>query len=81
MAIESEIRLIDGPLIDSAARIRVMVERMAEGLVASDTFRDPRDAMMTLRAAGYPAFAVMRLVSDARQAAVQSIVAREMADT
>lgn len=78
MALESEIRLIDGPLIDSAARIRLMVERMAECLVASDTFRDPRDAMTTLRAAGYPAFAVMRLVSDARWLAERDVVAAEM---
>ena len=73
-----EHRPIEGPLMDNATRIRLMVERMARVLVERDAFRDQKAAMKALVLAGYPAFLVLRKIDDARQLAMQEIVAAEM---
>lgn len=63
-------------LID--ARRTDLVERMARDLVEADAFRVEYDAIMLLRFKGYRPVDVFNLVPDARQAAMQSVVATEM---
>jgi hypothetical protein len=69
------IRLIDGPLVDT--RRAELVTRMANDLVAAGTAGDERDAIRTLFGK-YAISDIMMLIDDARQAAAQEIVAREM---
>lgn len=78
MIVNAQFRLIDAPLMDNQTRIRMMVERMARDLVAADAFHEPKEAMRALMLARYPAFVVLRLVDNARQLAMQEIVAAEM---
>ena len=54
------------------------VARMAADLVAAGTYNDERDAIMSL-VGKYPAVQICHLIDDARQAAAQEIVAKEMA--
>lgn len=71
------IRLIDGPLID-VNRIET-VARMAKVLIAEDCFQCERDAIWMLRHKGFSPVAVFSMIDDARQVAMQHVVAREMA--
>jgi hypothetical protein len=73
-------RLADGPLaLGSAVRDRAkMVADMAALLVESGCYADARDSISTLRAAGYSLYEVLALRADARYAAAQTMVAREI---
>lgn len=72
----SPIRLIDGPVVDT--RRTELVMRMAKDLVDNDAMGSERDAIRLLAFKGYRASCILMLVEDARQVAVQSVVAREM---
>lgn len=54
-----------------------LVHRMATDLVAAGTAGNERDAIRSLFGK-YPIVDIMMLIDDARQAAAQDIVAREM---
>jgi len=69
------VRLIDGPLVDT--RRAELVARMASDLVETATAGDERDAIRSLFGK-YAIADIMMLIDDARQAAQQEIVAREM---
>ncbi len=71
-------RLLDGPLLDPAARREDTVRRMADDLVALNVTGDKPDVIRALLGKGYASFDVARLWEDARQVAVQAAVAREM---
>jgi hypothetical protein len=70
--------LIDGSLLTRANNRDEVVERMAACLVKYDAFRTKGDAVRTLLAKRFPSLEVARYLDDARQLAMQSIVAREM---
>jgi len=72
------IRLLDAPLIDARTRRRALVARMAQDLVRYDAHANEADAIRSLYGAGYPMADIVMLVDDARQVAVQEIVAKEM---
>jgi len=72
------LRLIEGPLTGPRARRELIVARMAKDLVTYDAFRVEADAIRALMAREYSPFDVLRFVDDARQVAVQEIVAKEM---
>lgn len=69
------IRLIDGPLIYT--RRNETVARMAQALVAEDAFHSEQDAIRLLMHKGFPPVQVFNLIDDARQLAMQHVVARE----
>lgn len=68
-------RAIDGALVQIGRD--EIVSRMAADLVAHDSFRSEREAIMSL-VGKYPPVQICHLVDDARQVAAQQIVAREM---
>jgi hypothetical protein len=75
----ARIFLLEGPLIaprkeDSS----VMIFSMAADLIEADAFRDHRISFHTLVLRGYNSFYVSSLIDDARQVAMQSVVAAEM---
>ena len=70
------LRLIDGPAAPLSRSEKV--KRMAEVLVKYDAWRNEGSAARTLRNQGYGAFDVLTLIDDARQVAMQSVVAVEM---
>lgn len=72
--------LLDGPLMLAPERRAAMVETMARELYDALLFADRGDSIRFLLGRGYPAIDIMLLVDDARQAAVQEIVAKEMGD-
>jgi hypothetical protein len=70
------------PLIDvslSAERAS-LVAQMAADLLAKDAFADRGKSVRTLMGR-YSTFEIMALLDDARQVAMQHVVAMEMADT
>lgn len=70
-------RALDGALIE--INRSETVARMAKDLVAFDSFRDERDAIMSL-VGKYPSVQICHLIDDAKQAAMQSVVAREISE-
>lgn len=75
----SNIRLVDGPLVDNHTRRKDLVTRMAKDLIRFDAVADERDAIRALAWCGsYGTLDVVLLVDDARQVAMQEIVAAEM---
>jgi hypothetical protein len=73
------LRLIDGPAVDNKSWRTAMVERMANDLIEDGATNDKRDAVRCLFRRGcYKSLDIAHLVDDARQAAQQTIVAREM---
>ena len=73
--------LIDGGLSQQPLPRSQVTALMAADLVRLDAFRSEADAIRALMALKlYTTFEIMTCVDDARQAAVQSLVAREMAD-
>lgn len=75
----SPVRLIDSPLIDAASRRDDLVRRMAADLVAADAFRNKRDAINCLFGCRvYHSVDIAHLLDDARQTAMQTVVAAEM---
>ena len=73
--------LLDRPLADFFTARRKTVERMAADLVRFEAFRSETDAIRSLYGAGYPMLDIVVCVDDARQAAMQQVVAREMSGT
>lgn len=72
------IRLIDGPLVNT--RRAGLVESMAAVIAEAGTAGDEREAIRSL----FGKFAmgdIVMLIDDARQAAQQAIVAREMSQS
>jgi hypothetical protein len=70
-------RLIDGPLVEVNRTERV--EAMAQALIEAGAYSSERDAIMALMWSGrFSSVEVATLLDDARQAAQQAMVAREM---
>lgn len=74
-----QVRLIDGPLTDARSRRTALVQRMAKDLVRYDAAQNEADAIRSLFGRGYTMTDIVMLVDDARQVAMQEIVAAEMA--
>jgi hypothetical protein len=72
------IRLLDGPLMAYRERRKAVAERMAKDLLRFESYLTEQDAIRSLYGAGYPMADIVMLVDDARQLAVQEIVAMEM---
>jgi hypothetical protein len=76
----THIRLVDGPLVDTKTWRTLLVERMANDLIrAPGTANSEVAAMRTLRICGHAMADIVMLIDDARQVAMQDIVAEEMA--
>ncbi len=75
----TSLRLIDGPLVLIGRAEKVNL--MAADLVRFDAFQNEGSACRTLRNQGYSAFDVLTMLDDARQVAMQSVVAAEMAQS
>ena len=72
--------LIDGPLLLAPERRAMLIEHMAADLLETGNFVDRRASEQQLYRDGYLALDVMILVDDARQVAMQEIVAKEMSE-
>lgn len=72
--------LVSGPPPGSCdrAQCEALVRRMAADLVATDSFASERDAIRILMAKRYRALDVAVHADNARQVAMQTVVAREM---
>lgn len=70
--------LIDGPLLKASAQREALVQQMADDLVRYDAFANESDAIRTLMNRSYRPLDIALLADDARQVAMQSVVAREM---
>lgn len=79
--------LIDGPICAPHQSREDTVKRMAQRLVKYDAFRNEGDAIRTLMARApleqesFSPFDVLRFVDDARQVAMQDVVASLMRDS
>jgi hypothetical protein len=71
------IALVDGPLVANKTRRTAMIERMASDLVRAGTANSEVAAMRTLKDCGHAMTDIVMLVDDARQAAMQEVVAGE----
>lgn len=72
------LRLIDGPLVN--IHRAELVARMAADLITYDAAGDENNAIRSLYGTRrYEMVDIVMLIDDARQAAMQKIVAREMA--
>ena len=71
-------RPIDGPLAIAGERL-ARVEKMADALIAFETYGDEQEAVRSLYGNGYRMIEICLLLDDARQVAMQRVVAREMA--
>lgn len=78
MAVTSLLRLIEGSVAPARESRHAIVTRMAGDLIKYDAFQNETDAIRSLMSRGYSPFDVLRFVDDARQAAMQRVVAREM---
>ncbi len=72
--------LTSGPLMTIPERRQALVERMAKDLVDHNLFVDLNDSVRALRGWGYHWMEVALLAEEARTAAFQMVVAREMSD-
>lgn len=70
-------RPIDGPLAIAGQRL-ARVEQMADALIRFEAYGNEQDAVRSLFGNGYRMFEICLLLDDARQAAMQRVVAREM---
>lgn len=72
-----------GPLIlPNEPAYTDIVAAMAADLTRFDAFTDEADAVRSLMATGrYGAFHILRFIDDARQLAMQGVVAREMGES
>lgn len=73
-----EFMLIDGPLVVVGNRRKAIVLAMAAELVRFDAFQCEGSASRTLHNRGYRASDIFMMIDDARQVAMQSVVAEEM---
>lgn len=71
------LRLIDGGIVN--LRREETVNLLTADLVTYDAFRNKSDAVRCLLARRHHSLDVARYLDDARQAAFQTVVAREMA--
>lgn len=69
------LEIIDNPLVNRRADL---VAKMAKDLIQFQSFSNEPDAMRSL-IGRYSSFDIALCIDDARQAAMQDIVAREMA--
>jgi len=69
--------LPDGPLAEARAAREATVNAMAADLVRFEAFHTTSDAVRALMGR-YPPIQIALLADDARQVAMQSVVAREM---
>lgn len=69
------LRLIDTSLSQPRESREDLVRRMAKCLVTYDAFRNEGDAMRALMLKGFSPFEAIRFVDDARQVAMQEVVA------
>jgi hypothetical protein len=67
------------PQMQARERRIGLVARMAADLVRFEAHGSEPDAIRSLFGAGYPMADIVMLVDDARQVAMQEVVAREMA--
>jgi hypothetical protein len=74
----NELRLIDGPLVDTRSRRTVLLERMAKDLIQYDAAQNEADAIRSLFGRGYAMADIVMLIDEARAIAFQEIVAVEM---
>lgn len=65
-------------IVPFALRRTTLVPKMAADLVKFGTYGSERDAIRSLFGNGYAMTDIVMLIDDARQAAQQEIVAREM---
>lgn len=74
--------LCDGPIsLDTFREQRIAkVAEMAAVLIFKNGFADRDDAVLTLKSCGYTAFETYALVADARQAAMEHVVAMEISE-
>lgn len=72
------IRIVDGTLIDKAPRSE-LVKRMAADLIKYDAVGNEQDSIRSLFGRGYSMVDIVMCIDDARQVAMQEVVAREMA--
>lgn len=72
------LRIIDNPLVENKTYRTAMLELMVAVLIREQTFNIEADAIRSLRA-DFAMADIIMLIDDARQAAMQDIVAREMA--
>ena len=80
MGVNPSLFLIDGGLTQQPLSRSQVAALMAADLVRLDAWRSEADAIRALMALKlYSTFEIMTCVDDARQAAAQEIVAREMA--
>jgi hypothetical protein len=71
--------LLESPLVDTQSLRHALIERMANDLLAAGVIDSEAASMRTLRRLGYTAADIIMCIDDARQVAMQDIVAREMA--
>lgn len=72
------VRLVDGPLIDKLPRSE-LVARMARDLIKYDAIGNEQDSIRSLFGRGFSMVDIVMCIDDARQVAMQEVVAREMA--
>lgn len=70
--------LPDGSLIKARAERAATAKKMAADLVRHNAFANESDALRCLMALSYPPLQIALLLDDARQIAMQDVVAREM---
>ena len=81
MTVVTLYRLPDAPLIisETARQERIhKVADMAADLLFNNAYADIGDAIMVLLSCGHPTFEVHALVAEARQIAMEHVVAMEM---
>lgn len=70
------VRFIDGPLVD--LHRMTIIRQMTAVLIETGTSGDHDDSWLALRFAGFHVSDIVMGIDDARQAAAQELVAREM---
>lgn len=75
---DSRAAMFAAGLRDDPARREALVKRMAADLVAAKAFCSVADAIRLLMWKGYRSVDIALLADDARQVAMQSVVAKEM---
>jgi hypothetical protein len=73
--------LLNGPIMTAPERREALLERMAKDIAAYHVCADRQDAVRVLHQLGYDVTDIHVLVDDARQVAMQDIVAREMSES
>jgi hypothetical protein len=74
------LRLIDGPLVDTQSPRTALVQSMANCLVKAKSAGSETASTLTLRACGFRMADITMLLDDARQTAIQEVVAEEMSE-